>query len=87
MDITKYYGLTNSKQKQKGGETMDNWHKTDIKLRLDLMVDGEGLLDRVVKLKNAANEAAVLATGIEKYLTLQQPDLEEQSPAAPEDDK
>ena len=53
---------------------MDNWHKTDIKLRLDLMVDGEGLLDRVVKLKNAANEAAVLATGIEKYLTLQQPD-------------
>ena len=30
---------------------MDNWHKTDIKLRLDLMVDGEGLLDRVVKLK------------------------------------
>ena len=55
---------------------MDNWHKTDIKLRLDLMVDGEGLLDRVVKLKNAANEAAVLATGIEK-----------QSPAAPEDDK
>lgn len=44
---------------------MDNWHKTDIKLRLDLMVDGEGLLDRVVKLKNAANEAAVLATGID----------------------
>lgn len=66
---------------------MDNWHKTDIKLRLDLMVDGEGLLDRVVKLKNAANEAAVLANGIEKYLTLQQPDLEKQSPAAPEDDK
>nr|DAZ84576.1 MAG TPA: coiled-coil domain-containing protein [Caudoviricetes sp.] len=66
---------------------MDNWHKTDIKLRLDLMVDGEGLLDRVVKLKNAANEVAVLATGIERYLTLQQPDLAEQNPAASGDNK